>query len=186
MCAFNIFSFFRYIENNLFDQERHHSWSLRCFDLGCYLGGPLMASWALFGASLGLLKLLESCLESLGSNLGTKKAPKRYPNRPPKQHKSLSKRVPQATAHWVQMPINLDRNFHEVKEFRKSAHPLKISILNVFYDGFLRVAFFALACIGSAKHRWNATKIHRWLSKISHKKTKVRPCFEPKLHCFST
>ena len=41
--------------------------------LGDYLGSP----WEVFGASLGLLKLLESRLDVLGSHLGGKKGPQR-------------------------------------------------------------------------------------------------------------
>ena len=41
--------------------------------LGDYLGSP----GEVFGASLGLLKLLESRLDGLGSHLGGKKGPQR-------------------------------------------------------------------------------------------------------------
>ena len=116
------------------------SWSL----LGPF-GAHLGTLWEPFGASLGLLRLLESCLDGLGSHLGAKKAPKSAQNRPPRQRKSLSERMPQATAHYVQMPINLDRYFHEVEECKKNVHPSKTSILTVSYEGFVRSAFFAFA-----------------------------------------
>ena len=150
--------------------------------LGTLLGASwdlLGASWGLLGASwgpswdpLGALWSLSGALEAVGKPFGRswkpfgslKGSPKDTPNRPPRQQKSLSERIPRATAHYVQMPINLDRYFHEVKECRKSAHPLTTSMFTVFYEGFFRVAFFALACIGSAKHRWNASKKHRSLS----------------------
>ena len=51
------------------------------------LGDHLGTLWGPFGASLGLLRLLESCLDGLGSHLGAKKAPKKYPKSTPEAPK---------------------------------------------------------------------------------------------------